>query len=137
MSWTATCFSGRYPKKAIFRYDVIYIFVTNARANGKDTVEKFRYDEKRRQLCHIRTYSDPTITHPNNIVATGEDSFYFTNYYKCDFLVEFIHGLSLGNVCFYDGRRGHILLAGISSPNGINTSPDGKYVYVSEMGGKL
>ena len=42
--------------------DVVYIFVVNARVDGNDTVEKFRYDEKRRQLCHIRTYSDPTIT---------------------------------------------------------------------------
>ncbi|KAI0227877.1 Serum paraoxonase/arylesterase 1 [Lamellibrachia satsuma] len=116
--------------------NVIYIFVVNTCVDGKDTVEKFRFDEKRRQLCHIRTYSDPTITHPNNIVATGEDCFYFTNYYKCDFLVEFIRGDKVGNVGFYDGRRGHILLAGIGSANGINISPDGKYVYVSEMGGK-
>ena len=63
---------------------------------------------------------------PNNIVATGEDSFYFTNYYKCDLLVEFIQGIKVGNVGFYDGRRGHILLARIGSPNGINTSPDGR-----------
>ncbi|KAI0242839.1 hypothetical protein LSAT2_010896 [Lamellibrachia satsuma] len=76
------------------------------------------------------------MTHPNDIVATGEDCFYFTNYYKCDFIVEFFRGLSVGNVGLYDGRRGHILLAGISCPNGINTSPDGKYVYMSELGGK-
>ena len=63
---------------------------------------------------------------PNNIVATGEDSFYFTIYYKCDFIVELIRGVSVGNVVFYDGRRGHIPQAGISSPNGINTTPDGK-----------
>ncbi|KAI0228701.1 Serum paraoxonase/arylesterase 1 [Lamellibrachia satsuma] len=114
----------------------LHICCQRSFVDGKDTVEKFRYDEKRRQLCHIRTYSDPTITHPNDIVATGEDSFYFTNYYKCDFIVEFTRGLSLGNVGFYDGTRGHILLAGISSPNSINTSPDGKYVYMSELGGK-
>ncbi|KAI0228702.1 hypothetical protein LSAT2_020838 [Lamellibrachia satsuma] len=86
----------------------------------------FVWTEKLRWRSHIQTYSDPTITHPNDIVATGEDSFYFTNYYKCDFIVEFFRGLSVGNVGLYDGRRGHILLAGISSPNGINTSPDGK-----------
>ncbi|KAI0238287.1 hypothetical protein LSAT2_011054 [Lamellibrachia satsuma] len=42
--------------------NVIYIFVVNARLEGKNTVEKFRYDEKRRKLYHLRTYCDPTIT---------------------------------------------------------------------------
>ncbi|KAI0226972.1 Serum paraoxonase/arylesterase 1 [Lamellibrachia satsuma] len=116
--------------------NVIYIFVVNVCVNGENTVEKFRYDEKRRQLWHIRTYRDPTITHPNDIVATGADSFYFTNYYKFDFRDEFIRRLSLGNVGFYDGTRGHILLAGINIPNSINTSPDGKYVYLSVFGEK-
>ncbi|KAI0232256.1 Serum paraoxonase/arylesterase 1, partial [Lamellibrachia satsuma] len=116
--------------------NVIYIFVVNVCVDGKDTVEKFRYDEKRRNLWHTRTYSDKTITHPNDIVATGEDCFYFTNYYKFNFKVEFIRGLRVGNVGFYDGTRGHILFAGISSPNSITTSQDGKYVYMSELGGK-
>ena len=50
MTHYITCFS-----------DVIYIFVANARVDGKHTVEKFQYDEKRRQLCHTRTYNDTTI----------------------------------------------------------------------------
>ena len=65
-------------------------------------------------------------TSPNDIVATGEDCFYFTNYYKFNFKVEFIRGLRVGNVGFYDGTKGRILFSGISSPNSINTSPDGK-----------
>ncbi|KAI0234526.1 Serum paraoxonase/arylesterase 1 [Lamellibrachia satsuma] len=72
----------------------------------------------------------------NDIVATGEDSFYFTNFIKFDFKVEFLRGLSLGSVGFYDGISGHILLTRRSIPNGINTSPDGKYVYLAETGGK-
>ncbi|KAI0228699.1 Serum paraoxonase/arylesterase 1 [Lamellibrachia satsuma] len=115
---------------------VIYIFVVNTRGESKDTVEKFRYDEKRRKLYHLRTYRDPTFTHPNDILATGEDSFYFNNYYKFDFKEEFTRGLSLGNVGFYDGTRGRILLAGLNIPISLNTSPDGKYVYTSELRGK-
>ena len=42
--------------------DVIYIFVVNAHLERKDTVEKFRYDEKGRKLYHLRTYRDPTFT---------------------------------------------------------------------------
>ena len=62
----------------------------------------------------------------DDIVATGEDSFYFTNYFKFDFKVELLRGLSLGSVGFYDGTKGHILLTGRDIPDGINTSPDGK-----------
>ncbi|KAI0218190.1 Serum paraoxonase/arylesterase 1 [Lamellibrachia satsuma] len=119
-----------------YNSNVIYIFVVNSRNDRKDTVEKFRFDEKGRKLYHLRTYRDPTFTHPDDLVATGEDSFYFTNYFKFDFKVEFLRRLSLGNVGFYDGKRGHILLTGCSIPNGINTSPDGKYVYLTEIGTK-
>ncbi|KAI0240307.1 hypothetical protein LSAT2_009003 [Lamellibrachia satsuma] len=93
--------------------NVIYIFVVNVCVGGQDTVEKFRYDEKRRQLCNVRTFSDPTITQS-----------VFLEIQVCRLLR------------FYDGRRGHILLTGISSPNSVNTSPDGKYVYMSEIGGR-
>ena len=34
----------------------------------------------------------------------------------------------LGTVGFHDGNRGRLLLSGLKSPNGINKSPDGKYV---------
>ncbi|KAI0240456.1 Serum paraoxonase/arylesterase 1 [Lamellibrachia satsuma] len=115
---------------------VIYLFVVNVRAVRNGVVEKFRFDEKRRKLYHLRTYRDQTIMRPDDIVATGEDSFYFTNYYKFDFNVEFLHRLSLDSVGFYDGTRGRIVLVGRSIPNGINTSPDGKYVYLAETAGQ-
>ncbi|KAI0212648.1 Serum paraoxonase/arylesterase 1 [Lamellibrachia satsuma] len=116
--------------------NVIYIFVVNAIGNGEETVQKFRFDENRRKLYLMRTYRDPTFTHPNDIAVTGEDSFYFTNFFQFDFKEEYLRGLSIGDAGFYDGTRGHILLRGLSSPNGINISPDGKYVYMSELAGK-
>ena len=54
--------------------DRIYIFAVNEL--GKDsakTVEKFRFDEKRRTLYHLRTYQDPTFTQSvllNNVNVT-------------------------------------------------------------------
>ena len=39
--------------------DIIYIFVVSF---GKNTVEKFRFDEKRQTLNHVQTYHDPTFT---------------------------------------------------------------------------
>ena len=47
---------------------------------------------------------------------------------KLDFKVEFSRRLNLGNVGFYDGTRGHILLVGRNIPISINSSPDYKYV---------
>ncbi|KAI0238173.1 Serum paraoxonase/arylesterase 2 [Lamellibrachia satsuma] len=90
-----------------YKSNVIYLFVVNVRGNIKSTMEKFRFDEKTRKLHHLRTITDPTLTHPNDIVATGEESFYFTNFIKFDFNEEFLRHLSLGNVGFYDGTRGH------------------------------
>ncbi|KAI0210243.1 Serum paraoxonase/arylesterase 1 [Lamellibrachia satsuma] len=105
---------------------VVYIFVTNTPAERKHTVEKFRFDEKRRKLYHLRTYRDPTFKKLCGIVAMGEDSFYFTNFVKFDFVEELLRRLSLGSVGFYDGTSGHILLAGRGIPISLNTSPDGK-----------
>ncbi|KAI0238048.1 hypothetical protein LSAT2_011330, partial [Lamellibrachia satsuma] len=45
-----------------YNSDVIYIFVVNVSKDIKDTVEKFRFDKKRRKLYHLRTYRDPTFT---------------------------------------------------------------------------
>ena len=56
----------------------------------------------------------------------GEDSFYFTNFYKFHILEEIKYGLPFGNVCFYDGTKGRIVLNELAVPNGITSSPDGK-----------
>ena len=57
---------------------------------------------------------------------TGEDNFYFTNYFKSDVNLEFMRGLPLGNVGFYDGTMGRIVLDEFCIPNGIAMSADGK-----------
>ena len=61
-----------------------------------------------------------------DIVVTGEDSFYFINYKELNVMLEFCFGIRVGNVGFYDGTRGRIILTKLSVPVGINASPDGK-----------
>lgn len=113
---------------------LIYIFVVNHLLNNKQAVEKFRFDEKTRNLYHMRTYyNDPTFIHINDIVATGEDTFYFTNFYKFHVFIEIFLGAPLGSVGFYDGTNGRIVADGLCIPNGVNVSPDGRYVYVASM----
>ena len=64
----------------------------------------------------------------NDLVVTEENTFYFTNTYEFNFTLEVHLRLRLGSVGFYDGCRGRIVLRGRLVPNGINMSPDGKYV---------
>ena len=61
-----------------------------------------------------------------DIVVTGEDSFYFVNYYEFNLILEVCFGIRVGNVGFYDGTRGRIILTKLGVPFGINASPDGK-----------
>jgi len=62
----------------------------------------------------------------DDLVVTGEDNFYFTNFIKSDFILELMRGLPLGNVGFYDGTTGRIMLDELCVPNGIAMSADGK-----------
>ncbi|KAK2183713.1 hypothetical protein NP493_299g03068 [Ridgeia piscesae] len=107
--------------------NLVYLYVVNHVGREKDTVEKFRLDEKRRTLYHMKTFhDDPTFIHLNNLAVVAEDSFYFTNYFKSDLTLEYKRGLPLGNVGFYDGAKGRILLTELCFPNGIAASPDGR-----------
>ena len=80
-----------------------------------------------------------TITHcflsfasyrANDVAATGEDSFYFTNY--AYYLDSFLHKLEvflfmrLGTVVYYDGKTYTTVASGFSLPNGITVSKDKK-----------
>ncbi|KAK2190273.1 hypothetical protein NP493_79g01007 [Ridgeia piscesae] len=116
------------------KHNLIYIFVVNHNANTKETVEKFLFDAKRRRLYHVRTYDDPAFIHLADIVATGKESFYFINFFRYDLNWEVHRSLRVGNVGFYDGRRGRTVLTGLGIPTGIMTSSDGRYVYMAELG---
>jgi len=61
-----------------------------------------------------------------DILVTGEDSFYFVNFYEFNWMLEFCFGIRAGNVGFYDGTRGRSILTKLGVPLGINASPDGK-----------
>ncbi|KAK2181928.1 hypothetical protein NP493_376g03003 [Ridgeia piscesae] len=64
---------------------------------------------------------------------TEENTFYFTNTYEFNFTLEVHLRLRLGSVGFYDGCRGRIVLRGRLVPNGINMSPDGKFIYLADL----
>ena len=79
-------------------------------------------------LVHIRSYSDPSIVSPNDVVALDEERFYFTNDHgytsKMGLLAENYLGLSASNVILFDGNDFREVAGGIGYANGINISKD-------------
>ncbi|GAU93819.1 hypothetical protein RvY_05701 [Ramazzottius varieornatus] len=76
----------------------------------------------------------------NDLVVAQEDQFYATNDYvlRHRFLrtLEYFSFLPIGNVVYYDGHKGRKVAESLRRANGINMSPDKKYVYVAEAGAK-
>jgi len=108
-----------------------WVLAINHRQDGH-TVEVFRYTDS--TLVHAETLSDPGFASPNDLVAVGPRSFYFTNDHDShggisrwkDFLV-----IGTGQLGYYDGKQTKVLDQGIRYANGIARSPDGKRLYVA------
>ncbi|NXR13088.1 PON2 arylesterase, partial [Semnornis frantzii] len=116
--------------------DSVYLFVVN-HPQQKSTVELFKFMEDDNSLLHLKTIRHDLLTYVNDIVATGPDSFYATNdHYFTDLILialEMFLGLSWSNVVYYSPKEVKEVAAGFYSANGINTSPDRKYIYVADI----
>ena len=68
----------------------------------------------------------------NDLVVVGLDKFYYTKYHYFGSYtgaqIEIILSLKWGGVGYYDGSQYSMAAAGLAQPNGINVSPDLKYV---------
>ncbi|KAL3854895.1 hypothetical protein ACJMK2_014131 [Sinanodonta woodiana] len=110
----------------------VTLFVVN-HPPGFDTIEKFEFIPEENLLQHVKTYIDPAIILVNDVLAIGENSFYFTNYgYFRGYwghLMEFILGLPFGNIMYFDGNDYKLASDGLLMPNGLALSHDGKTVY--------
>uniref|UniRef100_A0A8R1I8B0 Arylesterase n=1 Tax=Caenorhabditis japonica TaxID=281687 RepID=A0A8R1I8B0_CAEJA len=94
------------------------------------------FDEKRRELVHVRTIRDEKFVRPNDVVATGEESFLVSNDGGAQTVnanaFEAISGLYKGGLVYYDGELSHHLL-GDTVANGIILSRDQKTLFVSHI----
>ncbi|XP_077862937.1 serum paraoxonase/arylesterase 1-like [Saccoglossus kowalevskii] len=116
--------------------DEIRLFVVNHFENNTDAVIIFRFNEKEKSLSHLKTITGKTMYSVNDVLAVGPESCYYTNdrYSITPFgrKYEIILNLELGNIGFYEPRgKDRIVASGYQAPNGINTSPDGRYLYVA------
>ena len=111
----------------------VLLFVVD-HGNKTETVKIYSFDRKKRNmLFHKETIHDESFRCLNDLVAVGPRQFYITNFlYSCATLtLEHVLHVSWGSVSYYNGTKGRILVEHLNVPNGINISPDGRYIYVA------
>lgn len=113
---------------------LITIFIIN-HIGGDSVVEKFNFSPETNTLIHLETIGSgfPTFRILNDLIAVSDTEFYFTNYAHYG-IFELYLQVYWGTVGFYDGREGRYAVSGLLLPNGISVSPDGKYIYVVNIG---
>lgn len=110
----------------------VYLFVVN-HASGMDRIEKFEFKEETQSLEHLHSYMDESINLANDVAATSENSFYFTNY--ANFRDHYRHMMEIllmfpfGSVWYYDGKDYTMVADGFVLANGIMLSKDHQNVY--------
>nr|XP_020475724.1 serum paraoxonase/arylesterase 2-like [Monopterus albus] len=113
----------------------IYLFVVN-HPQYKSQVEIFRFVEED-TLVHLKTITHPLLRSINDVVAVGVESFYATNdrAFPSDSLnfLTILLGLPWCEVVYYSPGEVKVAANGFLLANGINISPDKRYIYVSDL----
>uniref|UniRef100_UPI0037E7699F serum paraoxonase/arylesterase 2-like n=1 Tax=Semicossyphus pulcher TaxID=241346 RepID=UPI0037E7699F len=117
--------------------DAIYLFVVS-HPEHKSQVEQFRFEEEDFSLVHLKTIKHELLYSVNDIVAVGVDSFYATNDHH--YSNEIIKGIvepflcqPWSNVVYYSPEEAKVVSEGYYFANGINISPDQRYIYVADL----
>ena len=112
------------------------LFVINHLLSGEDAVEIFKVGPDG-MLTHVDTIAFDAMTSPNDVHAVGPRQFYATNDkgYKEGLLyvLEQYFALPLASAVYFDGVNGGYVKKRLVYSNGINASPDGKTIYISEF----
>ncbi len=91
-------------------------------------------------LRHRRTVELAEFRSPNDLVATGPDSFYVTNIFGSDtatgVALEGFLGFHRSNLVWFDGQSARVVVDGLGLANGVDISPDGATIYVAETGAR-
>ncbi|MGM0404023.1 MAG: strictosidine synthase family protein [Thermodesulfobacteriota bacterium] len=113
------------------------LFVINHTTAGS-FVEIFEYRNNR--LDHRESIGHPLMFSPNDLVAVGPRRFYATNDHgnasKWGRILEEYLQLARAYVVYFDGNKMEIAAKRFKYANGINTSIDGKRVYVATTIGR-
>ena len=113
------------------------VFVVNHQKSG-NSIELFKLTDS--SLVHLESITNDLFISPNDVVGVGERKFYLTNDHdekKSDWRSKKdLLQIPMGNVCFFDGKEAKILADGFLYANGINTSLDGKKLFVAATTGQ-
>ncbi|MEL6359593.1 MAG: SMP-30/gluconolactonase/LRE family protein [Pseudomonadota bacterium] len=112
------------------------LFVVNA---ATDAVEVFDVLPSG-DLDHLETLSEPRLTSPNDLVATGPRAFYVTNDVgagRTSLLgkLMFLSRASDGKIMYFNGISWRVVASGLQFANGIAMSADGNKLFAAESAG--
>ncbi|KAM6968240.1 serum paraoxonase/arylesterase 2-like isoform 3-T3 [Aplochiton taeniatus] len=114
----------------------VYLFVVN-HPKTESQVEIFLFVEADYALVHLKTVKHELLNSVNDVVAIGVESFYATNdrYFRNEALhtLSIILGSPWCSAVFYSPEDVRVVGDTFHSANGINMSPDKRYVYVSDI----
>uniref|UniRef100_A0A4W5KBW1 Paraoxonase n=1 Tax=Hucho hucho TaxID=62062 RepID=A0A4W5KBW1_9TELE len=115
----------------------IRLFVVNHPQHYTSQVEIFLFVEEDNTIVHLKTIKHDLLHSVNDIVAVGVESFYATNdhFYPSEVLhmLAVFLGLPWADVVYYSPGGVKAVGDGFLSANGINMSPDKRYLYVSAI----
>lgn len=114
----------------------IYLFVVN-HPEGKSQVEIFKFLEEENSIIHLKTIQHELLYSVNDILAVGVESFYATNdHYFTNSLLRHLEFLILQpwtNVIYYSPEEVKVAAENFYFANGINISPDKRFIYVADI----
>ncbi|KAJ8415784.1 hypothetical protein AAFF_G00403410 [Aldrovandia affinis] len=115
----------------------VYLFVVNHPEDNKSQVEIFQFVQEENAIVHLKTIQHELLHSVNDIVAVGPESFYATNdhYFSNAALIplEMLLLQAWCTVVYYSPEEVKVVADAFYSGNGINISPDNKYIYVSDI----
>ncbi|ELU15544.1 hypothetical protein CAPTEDRAFT_168770 [Capitella teleta] len=117
----------------------VFLFVVNHYPDGEESVNKFLYDAETNSLhlkMRVSSKEHSHIETLNDLVVVGENRFYYTNFLSKQLpeSIQKFGRIAWGSIGYFDGRKTSLVHENLLLPNGINISPDSKYLYVSHTG---
>lgn len=110
----------------------VLLFVINHCPDG-ESIDVFEWIPNEYSLKHTASIQHPLISSPNDLLAVGPNSFYYTNDHYFNYRgfksLESYLQISFASVRFYDGDTKEVtqVASSLCWPNGIAVSPDGRY----------
>jgi gluconolactonase len=141
------------PNNRIWKYDIhgkLSVFMENAgRSNGMyfdnegnliscadENDQLWSIDPSGKVKVLLKDYKGKLLNGPNDVFVTSDGKIYLTDpYYQRDYWTRKSPDLEGEKVYYLDGVNNPVVVCeNMKKPNGIVATPDGKYLYVADIG---